>query len=1187
MAPTASCDAKCGLSSRCYCAHGDILKAPPSHFPTSTEVRQESRKRSFDIFQSWNTLNTVLSNFEEILHKRWLKKSQEQRKAILVTAYPDIPLNHRPDIEGWRKEWLDDTGTRAAYRDAYLCPYINVGDLVQGKRLLFMLHARGRNLPHEFCLADWNAAHLGLMSHALRTGTLTSHTMLLYGKTTQKTYGQLFSWEDKFEAKGWLQSQIGFLPGHGLLLLEIQQRVLHFLVQCCKLILHDQKLDDLTHPSALVQPLFPATASDDNDLSSLPLKLAEAPYTIPMLPEFKRLEIMIAAKRSAAEDHYWSMKEDPSYFEDVMNSYASYDLSSLDERSDLVDRSLENNWKVATGPAIIDAHERFLVWDTIYEQMLVLTAHLECLPVTVSHNKDLPVDLRRHLQGFRTLLAREMNDLSRKVRRFMPLSPELKHLFCLMKTGEVLYPTLKVKKDTNKDPLIWIHKILSDAHMLLSFGYLNVIEELEWITQKDPKQRCRLSPVVAQTLSELHVMAEARRQLSLFHPCVSLTVEKEDEHNQEDYVRWIQETLEIIERIKSMGDPALDLGNPRDGRFDYPVSEPRTRETTEAMQKAERNLDEFWADFDSFLYNNTGPNSAKHAMLYFLSDETRQIRRTPEWLAAEGHNEVLNDSADQGDRSHEAQKFSPEADTPSDSIKMGSPTPLQFTPRSSSLPKRILKTLNILFPSTTLASSATPQSLPFPSFLSALTTGLGFDAYKLHFGCWIFVPWKEPAFSLSQIRGSIRNWSMIYSQQPKDRLRERRAAIMFYEPWLAKDICAKDLRTMRRRLEWYGFTRDMVFDGDAVTESKPRIGAGIDDSSIRATSERYDDDTIDLVEDGADPSGYAPDPRNWRAAPPECSEPKRQTATAPDNSAVFVLHVARELERRKTVAKGFRSNKPKDTNSAKEVAIDTITDPSNGTISMPNSIHTIPHSNNQTQNTQEVKDEKVGITANITSKQKTKEKTKDNKSMDDVRKPNGEGKLRGYAAKDNMRPLDLGSGEEEREAGNSTPEPSHANREDDLRNLQTDTTSSPALINGHFKEDMNSTEQETSTVEDNMEEEEPPAEEITNITPETRAFMRNLGQLTISNDVENKLPGTNPSTSTVIHHHLLNPDPVFVDSTQPDNPLPMIAGESSSTDLNEFNVSNANRDGRVEDISNSDGSSDEDEEEEGGVPITC
>lgn len=71
-------------------------------------------------------------------------------------------------------------------------------------------------------------------------------------------------------------------------------------------------------PDIPAQPAPPPLASSETGLALLATVRAEAPYRLPASLDPTRLQGIIAAKRSAAEDHIWSLREDPGYFAGVV-----------------------------------------------------------------------------------------------------------------------------------------------------------------------------------------------------------------------------------------------------------------------------------------------------------------------------------------------------------------------------------------------------------------------------------------------------------------------------------------------------------------------------------------------------------------------------------------------------------------------------------------------------------------------------------------------------------------------------------------------------------------------------------------------------------------------------------------------------------------------------------------------------
>jgi hypothetical protein len=54
--------------------------------------------------------------------------------------------------------------------------------------------------------------------------------------------------------------------------------------------------------------------SEISGFESLGMMAVEAPYRVPAQLDLCRIESLLAARASAAEDHLWALREDPDYF---------------------------------------------------------------------------------------------------------------------------------------------------------------------------------------------------------------------------------------------------------------------------------------------------------------------------------------------------------------------------------------------------------------------------------------------------------------------------------------------------------------------------------------------------------------------------------------------------------------------------------------------------------------------------------------------------------------------------------------------------------------------------------------------------------------------------------------------------------------------------------------------------------
>ncbi|RAQ79547.1 hypothetical protein COH21_007913 [Aspergillus flavus] len=277
----------------------------PASALKAIDDRRQATARSDEIFTSYETLHKIIQRHEATVQKRWSKKTRQQRLNVLLSAWPDMPVIHRPDFDAFRRESASDLVRDTKYRVHFMWPYVNQEDLLNTKALPLLLNSRGRHPPSHFAAADMDAMHLGLVSKAIVPIFLNCHVLILNGMTENtRHYGQLVAWEDHPDAFDWMHKQKQFLPGEGLLVMEAQARLLSFLVQCCQQLLHDIPESTLTSDSFPVLPepqIKPE--SEISGFESLGVMAAEAPYRVPAQNDLRRIASLIAARASAAEDH--------------------------------------------------------------------------------------------------------------------------------------------------------------------------------------------------------------------------------------------------------------------------------------------------------------------------------------------------------------------------------------------------------------------------------------------------------------------------------------------------------------------------------------------------------------------------------------------------------------------------------------------------------------------------------------------------------------------------------------------------------------------------------------------------------------------------------------------------------------------------------------------------------------------
>lgn len=603
----------------------------PSSFPTALEVSREARRRSSAIFEQWNALHDILGRYEEVIGRRWLKKTHSQRMTILLSAWPNMSKTHRPDFVALRRERQEARTQGSRYRDAYLWPYINLEDLTQSKNLLLFLNSRGRNLPESFAFADFEAAHVGIVSQAVQRPFLNQYTMLLSGQTVAENYGKLVAWDEDDRAFDWLMSGAAMAPADGLLILEIQQKTQEFLVKCCELILHDFSPSSLRDKAAPIQKEPSHLSSDPTAWASLRSIVDEAPYRIPGRLDLKRLKAIITAKRSAVKDHIWALREDPGYFADTVKDFSNHQQETILSPNGKSHPLLQTStfWNRTLHDVITEAYGGFMVWDNLYKQLTSLEALAHSYPEPVSWDSTVAKEYSDQLNHFQYSLQQMTKGPIQSLKQGVPASTHFRSLFVREpqeKNSTII--RVRTKSAVDKNSLLWIFHALWDDQQLFLYGLSNLMDELDRVLYKDATQKQSVSSWIADHISNLSILAESLRQLRFFQPWANAS-ERDAIDMSAALEGGFSESMSDLAKIVS-GMPKLfvaEEGNPSLRFFYYPTDKRRTRQTVEDMRQAENRLDTFWNKVDQHFVSHTRGWSLSQAL-----PEHRELYRTPAWV---------------------------------------------------------------------------------------------------------------------------------------------------------------------------------------------------------------------------------------------------------------------------------------------------------------------------------------------------------------------------------------------------------------------------------------------------------------------------------------------------------------------------------------------------------------------------
>ncbi|KAK5720429.1 hypothetical protein LTR17_014986 [Elasticomyces elasticus] len=617
---------------------------PRPQFPSAEEVRLEARQRSEAIFEHRHTLNVILDRHEATIQKRWLKKTKPQRRRMLLAAWPGMNAMHRPDFDASRRESLEQRQTAPTkFRDAFLWPDFNLEDFVKPRILLLILKARGRHEPCLFYRSDIDACSVGYAVNGIEEPWLNRHGMVFVDRHDAVSYGELVAWTDKTSAFKLMCEQQSLPPGTGLTVLRVQERILHFLIDCCKEILHD--IADPEDFPVLPEPDL--TVDHAEGYASLSALMTEAPYKPPNGIDIIRLKAILLAKSSAAEDHLWSLREDPSYYADTLRELLDHRYEQVKDRSGARHPDLQKAREEVVSLKIVETIEEML----------------PRLGGKISPDTPLPKDLQLELEYFQSWLecslrgplsqlhvaAYSSPPLRAYVERRHPDDPKTR---C---TG--LYPlSLKITRSLSDDgspqgQLLWLLDVLLNEGPNTEYGITTIVDELGRLLHVEPEARDMVSPCVATIISDLSVMTECLRQLYPYKRQLRKFPLKpiEDDagrHVEGLTVPWIG-LLKIIEGSKP--SEVCRLGIPTDSRFYYPVDKRRSRENHEAM----RNLDAFWNLIESNLEVrrveslkdlSKRSNALFNTAIEWVLSKPRHLQRTAEWIDLSSDSTALQEA---------------------------------------------------------------------------------------------------------------------------------------------------------------------------------------------------------------------------------------------------------------------------------------------------------------------------------------------------------------------------------------------------------------------------------------------------------------------------------------------------------------------------------------------------------------
>ncbi|CVK86141.1 uncharacterized protein FMAN_06483 [Fusarium mangiferae] len=697
-----------------------------------------------------------------------------------------MPASHRPDFAAFRQEHAVDRHEHGSkLKDHFMWPIVNQEDLSGPKLMLLLLNARGRLIPPAFAAVDYEGLWFGKATKGLHPEFLHHHTVIMHGATNAEEYGKLIHWDSHPDAEEWVRNRKQFLPGDALLVLEVQERLMKFLVDCCHQILHKIPPDTMISEEYPIQP--EPTLKTDSDASgfvSLAVITAEAPYKRPAGLDFSHLLKVLEARTLAAEDHIWSLREDPAYFSEQFREI-------LDHREEMLPDTKGNPhpvtqphrintlWSRVLLNMVLNAYSNLEVFSVLYNQVLVCIQLEKSSRNDIDPAKDLPKLYFHALALFKFYLDQAVMVPLEQLEHSEFASPPIRKFFARMPPPDPYTSDMNVIPraglkitGVDKEIMFLIQTLWKDDWGLFIARLPLVVDELERLMQADPKADALISAYVAKILGDIAIIAQCLKQLELYQPWAAQfdqVIQSKIDTYRDIWNELVPNFGQLYDAfLKKEFDEVARFAEPSDGKFTYPYSKRRTKETVDTMRRAEANLDIIWTKIDQITQKNV--TDFKETALYTLLSRPRTLRRTPEWVEP-----IKTDSKAESitnrdlwelnkplsrlfldEPAQEPKKFKPEVKSktkvktkrdPTEPATAEQATPpadeaepaAEATQPTFAVDAKALKVFRTLFFDPEVTS--TPGLIPWNDFLYAMAA-TGFKIEKLYGSVWQFTPTK-------------------------------------------------------------------------------------------------------------------------------------------------------------------------------------------------------------------------------------------------------------------------------------------------------------------------------------------------------------------------------------------------------------------------------------------------------------
>ncbi|KAI0382017.1 hypothetical protein F5Y04DRAFT_288160 [Hypomontagnella monticulosa] len=555
-----------------------------------------------------------------------------------------MPASHRPDIELWKNRFDLD---HPPDMDLFKFPLMNIEDLSKTEPFLLLLNSRARLEPCNFAYSDLLSTSFGLKADYIVPDYLEGHFMIFRDRSTPETYGQLYRIDEPGDAAE-DPTRCWFAAGEGLWIMKIQDRLYKFLVKCCEKILHDIA-PELLVPSddelELNGPSLTMSSSVNSEgIKNLAIASFEELYKGTARTDFDHVASIVKAMQASAEDHLWSLRENPGYLSMHVKTAKDHSIECMPDLEGqrhplFVQNKQDIFWGRMFGQVISNAMRDVDLFGVLNDKIIFLSRFMKWYEDAIDVDQDLPQLFGKALfqvqyfaicgSGF---IAHDLQfqktvfgspPLRMNYRRVVPDPEEYVKVH--------IQPQIPEHADKVRDDVEHILEIMSDEKMHFCLANTGIVDELELLAQRQPAAKAFVSASVAEQISVLGTLYECTKHCQHFQPWI-IGYEQYLLHHAGELKDSFDREFKHVQNIGKLDDQfwsylAKIIMDRPSGSFEYPTREQRDKNSVEIMRKTEDIADEFWTETIKYMRRLAAVSPRVDKVL------ARDLKRTEPWIA--------------------------------------------------------------------------------------------------------------------------------------------------------------------------------------------------------------------------------------------------------------------------------------------------------------------------------------------------------------------------------------------------------------------------------------------------------------------------------------------------------------------------------------------------------------------------